>query len=156
MPPQNFKQGFLHLVFKDPLSYFVYTNLANMDKTKFTSVDEYIATFPEETQKLLEDIRKVIKQTAPKAEEVISYNMPGYKLNGMLVWFAGYKNHIGFYPSGSPMKVFADQLAIYKTSKGAIQFPIDKAIPKKLVKDIVKYRIAENAEKAALKTKATR
>lgn len=111
--------------------------------TKFRNHDEYIAVFPEETRELLEDIRKIIQQAAPDAEEVISYNMPAFKQKKVLVWYAGYKGHIGFYPSVSPIQVFAEELAKYKTSKGAIQFPLDKPIPKAIVKKIVKYRLEE-------------
>ncbi len=112
------------------------------------SVDEYISWFPEEDQKLLEKMRAVIKETAPDAEEVISYGMPGYKLNGQLVWFASFKNHIGFYPRGSSaINAFEKELAGYKTSKGAIQFPKDKPLPIALIKKIVKYRVKENLGK---------
>ena len=109
------------------------------------SVDEYISGFPEEDQKLLEQVRTAIKEVAPNAEEVISYMMPGYKLNGMLVWFAGFKNHIGVYPRGSSaIKAFEKELAKYKTSKGAIQFPKDKPLPIAFIKKMVKYRVKEN------------
>jgi len=118
---------------------------------KFKTVDEYFSVFPADTPKMLEQLRTTIKQVAPKAEEVISYNMPAFKQNGMLVYYAAYKNHIGFYPTSSPMKAFKKELAGYKTSKGAIQFPIDKTIPKTLVKNIVKFRAKENAEKTSLK-----
>ena len=120
---------------------------------KFTSVDEYISTFPLKTQVLLEELRSTIKEAAPKAEEVISYNMPAYKTKSVAVYFAGYKNHIGFYPTSSPMMVFAEELSKYKTSKGAVQFPIDKAIPKALVKKIVKYRLKQIEEKEKAKKK---
>ena len=117
-----------------------------MKKSK--SVDEYISGFPEETQELLEQIRVVIKETAPKAEEVISYSMPGYKLKGMLVWFAGFKNHVGFYPRGSSAIIaFKKELSVYKTSKGAVQFPLDKPLPIAIIKKMVKYRVAENMGK---------
>src|SRR5215467_39711 len=116
-------------------------------------IDEYIQQFPANVQATLQKLRAAIKKTAPKAEEVISYQMPAFKYHGMLVYFAGYKNHIGFYPTSSPMKVFRDRLTNYKTSKGAIQFPIDQAIPQTLVKDIVKFRIKENLEKENAKLK---
>ena len=114
---------------------------------KFNTVDEYISAFPPATQALLQQMRATIKKTAPKAEEVISYNMPGYKLQGMLVWFAGYKNHIGFYPKPSGLKAFEKELSGYKSSKGAVQFPIDEPLPLSLVTKIVKMRIKENTEK---------
>ena len=120
--------------------------------TTFKNTDEYIALFPADTREILERLRAAIKQSAPGAEEVISYNIPAFKLNGMLVWFAANKGHIGFYPTGSPIKAFKKELAGYKTSKGAIQFPIDKSIPLKLVKEIVKYRVKENAAKAKIKS----
>src|SRR3989344_1916914 len=118
---------------------------------KTISIDQHIAEFPKETQQLLELLRMTIRKAAPKAEEVISYNMPAFKYNGMLVWFAGYKNHIGFYPSSTPIVVFKDQLKKYKTSKGAIQFPLDKPLPLALITKIVKFRIKQNLEKAATK-----
>jgi uncharacterized protein YdhG (YjbR/CyaY superfamily) len=124
-----------------------------MQSKKFKTVEEYFSEFPQSTQDILQGLRKTIKDAAPQAEEVISYNMPAFKQNGMLVYYAAYKNHIGFYPTGSPMKVFKKELENYKTSKGAIQFPIEKAIPKTLVRDIVKFRVKENLEKAQLKTK---
>lgn len=120
---------------------------------KFKTIDEYHAAFPESTQVLLEEMRNIIKQAAPGAEESISYNMPAFKLKGVLVWYAGYKEHIGFYPSASPIVVFKEELSEYKTSKGAIQFPIGRPIPKALVKKIVKYRVAENEKKSDAKKK---
>lgn len=118
---------------------------------KTVSIDQHISEFPKETQQLLELLRMTILQAAPKAEEVISYNMPAFKYNGILVWFAGYKNHIGFYPSSTPIVVFKEQLKKYKTSKGAIQFPLDKPLPLALITKIVKYRIKQNLEKKAAK-----
>ncbi len=117
------------------------------------NIDEYIEQFPANVQAILQKLRTIIKKTAPAAEELISYQMPAFKYHGMLVYFAGYKNHIGFYPTSSPMKVFRDRLTNYKTSKGAIQFPINEAIPITLVKDIVKFRIKENLEKENAKLK---
>jgi len=120
---------------------------------RFSSVDEYISSFAGKTKLFLEDMRNVIRQAAPAAEEVISYNMPAFKQHGVLVYFAGYDKHIGFYPTGGPVQVFKEELAAYTTSKGAIQFPLDKNIPRTLVKKIVKYRIAEDTEKANAKKK---
>jgi uncharacterized protein YdhG (YjbR/CyaY superfamily) len=111
---------------------------------KPTNIDEYISGFPEETQKILEQLRATIKKTAPNAEEVISYAIPAFKLNGMLVWFAAYSNHIGFYPRGSGIEAFKKELSIYKSAKGSVQFPLDKAIPWALITKIVKFRVAEN------------
>jgi uncharacterized protein YdhG (YjbR/CyaY superfamily) len=117
------------------------------------NVDEYIEQFPSNVQAILQKLRATIRKAAPAAEETISYQMPAFKYHGMLVYFAGYQNHIGFYPTSSPIRVFKDRLTNYKTSKGAIQFPIDKAIPLTLVKDIVKFRIKENLEKENAKLK---
>ena len=123
-----------------------------MDKMKTAaSVEEYIATAEPKARKALRDIRKTIRAAAPKAEEVISYQMPGYKQNGMVVFFAGYKNHIGFYPTGSGIEKFKNEFAKYKWSKGAVQFPLEKPLPLALIKKIVKFKLKENEEKAVLK-----
>ncbi len=119
--------------------------------TKFASVEAYHAAFPEAVRERLDEIRAIIKQAAPKAEEILSYNMPAYRQHGVLVYYGGGKNHVGFYPTGSPIVAFKEVLTPYKTSKGAIQFPLDKPIPKKLVKDIVKFRMAEDEEHAKAK-----
>ena len=113
---------------------------------KFTSIDQYHATFPKETQLILQQLRKIIKEVAPKSEEVISYNIPTFKQNKNLVHYAAYKSHIGFYPTSKPLDVFKDELTKYKTSKGAIQFPIEKPLPIALIKKIVKYRMKADAE----------
>jgi uncharacterized protein YdhG (YjbR/CyaY superfamily) len=115
--------------------------------TKFTDTDSYIACFSESTQKKLQQLRVIIKKAAPKAEEVISYNMPAYKLSGILVYFAAYESHIGFYPTSLPIQVFKEELAGYKTSKGAIQFPIDKPLPSALIQRMVKFRIEQTRQK---------
>ncbi len=114
--------------------------------TKFNDADSYIALFAESTQKKLQQLRNTIKKAAPGAEEVISYNMPAYKLNSILVYFAGYENHIGFYPTSLPLQVFKEELTAYKTSKGAIQFPLDKALPSDLIKRIVQFRIKQTQQ----------
>ncbi len=121
--------------------------------TKFQTVDEYIATFPPKTKKFLKDMRSTIKQAAPRAEEAISYNMPAFKLHGMLVWYAGYKEHIGFYPKPAVIHAFKKDLAEYKLSKGAIQFPLDQPLPHDLIARIVKYRIKENEHAIMIKMK---
>ena len=121
-------------------------------KMEFKNIDAYIATFPKEVQVILEQVRTAIKSSAPKAEEAISYNMPAFKYHGMLVYFAGYKNHIGFYSLPSGHKTFEKELSIYKQGKGSVQFPIDKPMPLALIKKIVKFRVKENLEKAATKT----
>jgi uncharacterized protein YdhG (YjbR/CyaY superfamily) len=119
-------------------------------KTRFNSIDEYIATFPEHIRKLLQEMRAVIKAAAPEAQEKISYQMPTFFLQGNLVHFAAFKNHIGFYPAPSGIEAFARDLSQYKSSKGAVQFPIDKPIPYELVERIVRYRVDENNKKARM------
>lgn len=114
-----------------------------MESRKFKSIDEYHAFCADNLKPLLADLRETILKVSPDIIETISYNMPAFKLNGVLVYYAAYKNHIGFYPTANPIVVFKDELADYKTSKGAIQFSIDKKIPKALVRKIVKFRIAE-------------
>ena len=120
---------------------------------KFSSIDEYINAQNKDRQPVLQQFRKIIKAAAPKAEEVISYRMPAYKFHGMLVYFAGYKNHIGFYPAPSGIEAFKKELSIYDGAKGSIKFPIDKPLPLGLITKIVKFRVKENVEKAAKKQK---
>jgi len=120
-------------------------------KAIYNSVDEYIAAQPDSIRSLLVEIRQIIKQAAPAAIETISYGMPAYKINGILVYFAANKQHLGFYPTASPIVVFKDELLDYKTSKGAIQFPIKSGIPAPLVRQIVEYRIQEDEMKALAK-----
>ena len=127
-------------------------------KKKPESIDEYISAFPEHTQKLLQQMRAVIHKAVPKTEEVISYGMPAFKLHTVLVYFAGYKNHIGFYPTSSGIRLFKDQFADYKSSKGAVQFPLDKPLPVKLIKEITVFRakaIKAERKAAAKKTKTS-
>ena len=112
--------------------------------THHDSVESYIATFPVETQKQLEQIRTIIKQTVPEAEEKISYDMPAYKLNGMLVYFAGYAKHIGFYPGAACIIAFQERLTSYKISKGTVQFPLNRPLPQELIAEMVRYRAVEN------------
>jgi uncharacterized protein YdhG (YjbR/CyaY superfamily) len=119
----------------------------------YKNIDDYIASFPKDLQIILEQMRTIIRKAAPKAEEVISYAMPAFKLNSVLVYFAGYKNHIGFYPMPSAIIAFKKELSIYKSSKGAVQFPLDKPLPSALITKMVKYRIAENLQKAKAKKK---
>jgi uncharacterized protein YdhG (YjbR/CyaY superfamily) len=113
--------------------------------TKPMSVDEYIGSFPREMQRLLGELRKVIKAAAPESEEVISYSMPAYKQNGILVYFAGHKNHVGFYPTASGILNFRKEIEKYTWSKGAIQFPISQKLPLGLIRQIVKFRIMEDS-----------
>jgi uncharacterized protein YdhG (YjbR/CyaY superfamily) len=120
---------------------------------EFKNIDEYIADFPDTTREMLTQLRFTIKDAAPKAEEAISYGMPAFKLNGVLVYFAGYKNHIGFYPTGSGIAAFKEALADYKCSKGTAQFPLDRRLPLGLIKKIVKHRVKENLQKVKAKAK---
>ena len=115
-------------------------------KKNFASIDEYIGSFPYNVQTVLEQIRQVIKDAAPKAEEAISYNMPAFKLNGNLVWFGAFKNHIGFYPRESAIEEFKEKLSGYEVSKvqGTVKFPLDRPMPIDLIKEIVKFRVKEN------------
>lgn len=119
----------------------------NTSKKIFADIDEYISECPPNVQILLNQIRTAIKKAAPKATEVISYGMPAFKQNKVLVYFAAGKNHIGFYPTPKPIIVFSKELEGYKTSKGAIQFPLDKKIPLTLISKIIKYRVTEDLGK---------
>jgi len=121
--------------------------------TKFTTVDEYFAAFPAEAKTPLKQMRKIIQEAAPQAQELISYNMPAFKQDGALVYYAACKNHIGFYPTASGIKNFTKELAGFEKSKGAIRFPIDEPLPVTLIKKIVKFRVTENKARAALKAK---
>jgi uncharacterized protein YdhG (YjbR/CyaY superfamily) len=113
-------------------------------KAAFVTVDEYIALFPADMQKKLTELRATIRAAAPAAEEKISYLMPAFALKGPLVYFAAFKEHIGFFPTSSGVKAFEKELADYDISKGTIRFPLDKPLPLKLVRRIVKFRVAEN------------
>ncbi len=112
------------------------------------TIDDYILQFPEDIQSILTQIRQVIKEAAPEAEEKISYQMPTFYLYGNLVHFAAYKNHIGFYPAPSGIEAFKEELAIYKGGKGSIQFPIAKPMPFVLIRKIVAFRVEENKRKS--------
>lgn len=118
------------------------------NKTAINTIDEYILQFPEEIRAILQEIRQIIKDNAPNAQEKISYQMPTFYLYGNLVHFAAYNNHIGFYPTPSAIEVFKEDLALYKTSKGAVQFPVDRPIPLELIREIVKFRVIENKKRA--------
>ncbi|MCX6067325.1 MAG: DUF1801 domain-containing protein [Chloroflexi bacterium] len=115
------------------------------------SIDEYIANFPAEVQKKLEDLRAVIKAAAPEAQEKIGYQMPTFTLKGNLVHFAAYKNHIGFYPTPSGIQAYREELSVYESAKGSIRFPIDQPLPFELISKIVKFRVTENLQKAEIK-----
>jgi uncharacterized protein YdhG (YjbR/CyaY superfamily) len=120
------------------------------NKAVHASIDEYIGRFPPEIQEILEKIRATVKEAAPDAEETIKYDMPTFTLKGNLVYFAAFKNHIGFYP---PVEGFEEELAAYEVGKGAIRFPLDKPIPYDLISRIVTQRVYENTIKAAAKAK---
>ena len=122
-------------------------------KDSVNSVDMYISGFQKEIQIRLELIRATIKKAAPKAEEGFSYQMPAYTYKGKLAWFAGYKNHIGFYPMPDVLKEFKKEISVYKNAKGSVQFPLDKSLPVSLVSKIVKYRVKQNLEKEMAKKK---
>ena len=115
------------------------------------NIDAYISDFPEVVREQLETLRQAIKSAAPKSVEVISYGMPAFKQNKVLVYFAGYKNHIGFYPTGTGITAFEKEISKYKYSKGAVQFPIDAKLPLALIKRIVKFRVFQDKEAAKVK-----
>lgn len=124
-----------------------------MDTSKagFRSIDEYIASFPEDIQAILQALRATIRAAAPEAEERISYHMPTFALKGNLVHFAVLKHHIGFYPTSSGVLAFQDEVSKYEGTKGAIRFPIDQPLPMDLIGRIVRFRVAENLARAAAK-----
>ena len=124
-----------------------------VNKVKFESIDEYISQFSVEIQEILETLRNVIQESAPDAIEKISYQIPTFHLHGNLVHFAAYKNHIGFYPTSSGIAAFIHELSEYTSSKGAVQFPIDRPVPYELISKITKFRVAENIKKAEEKKK---
>ena len=112
--------------------------------SSLSTIDDHIASCPPEVRPKLEKLRRAIRSAAPAAEEAVAYRMPAFKLNGRpLVYFAAFKDHIGFFPTPSPIPVFKKELAEYKTSKGTIQFPLDRPIPFGLVREIVRFRVKE-------------
>ena len=114
----------------------------------YASIDEYIALFPKDIQKILQELRATIKAAAPDAKEKISYQMPTFDLYGNLVHFAAHKNHIGFYPTPSGIDAFKNELSVYEGAKGSVQFPLNKPLPLKLISKIVKFRVAEKRGKS--------
>jgi uncharacterized protein YdhG (YjbR/CyaY superfamily) len=122
-----------------------------MNKAK--DIDEYISGFPEDIQEILEKVRATISKAAPAAEEKISYGIPTFTLNGNLVHFAAFKNHVGFYPTSSGIEKFKKELSVFKGAKGSVQFPLNKPIPLNLITKIVKFRVSESSKKAETKTK---
>lgn len=122
-----------------------------MEQPKPENIDQYIANFPAATQKLLQQVRETIHLAVPDAKEVISYGMPAFKQKGILVYFAGYAKHIGFYPTGSGIEAFKDEFGDYKWSKGAVQFPIDQPMPLDLITRITKFKAERDLEKTPQK-----
>jgi uncharacterized protein YdhG (YjbR/CyaY superfamily) len=120
-------------------------------RIRYNDIDKYISSFPQKTQKLLKELRLTIKNAAPDAEETISYAIPTFFLNGNLVHFAGFKNHIGFYPAPSGIEAFKKELSPYKGAKGSVQFPVDRPLPIDLISKIVKFRVSENLGKSGRK-----
>jgi len=118
---------------------------------KVNSIDDYIKSFPPGIQKLLQQVRTSIQKAAPDAEETIKYAMPTFTLNGNLVHFAAFKNHIGLYPTPNGIEAFKKELSVYKGAKGSVQFPLDQPMPLELIGKIVKYRVTENMAKAKKK-----
>ena len=117
------------------------------------TIDDYIAGFPEEIRKKLEEMRMIVKKAAPGAEETINYGVPTLTLSGNLVHFGGFKNHIGFYPAPSGIEAFKKELSVYEGAKGSVKFPVDKPLPATLITKIVKFRLKENLKKAQQKSK---
>ena len=122
-----------------------------VEQEKLTNIDDYIAGFPKEIQGILEKVRKTIGSAAPGAQETIRYQIPTFTLNGNLVHFAAFKNHIGFYPTPTGIAKFKKQLSAYEGAKGSVQFPLSQPIPYALITRIVKFRVKENLERAAPK-----
>jgi uncharacterized protein YdhG (YjbR/CyaY superfamily) len=124
-----------------------------MEKQKagFTSIDEYIAAFPADVQERLRQMRAVIREAAPEAQEKISYQMPTFFLHGNLVHFAAFKNHIGFYPAPRGIEQFKDELAVYEGAKGSVRFPFDQPLPLDLVRRIVQFRVADQLQNTKAK-----
>ncbi|TDO73646.1 uncharacterized protein YdhG (YjbR/CyaY superfamily) [Flavobacterium chryseum] len=118
-----------------------------MDTKKPKNIDEYIGSFDNDVQEILEKVRDTIQKAAPEAKEKISYSMPAFEQNGIVVYFAAFKNHIGLYALPSGHEAFKEELSKYKTGKGSVQFPLDKPMPFDLITKIVKFRVKENREK---------
>jgi uncharacterized protein YdhG (YjbR/CyaY superfamily) len=125
------------------------------DRSRATSIDEYIAEFPAETQAVLQELRALIRASAPEATETISYAIPTFDLGGRhLVHFAGYERHVGFYPTGSGIAQFEDELKPYRRGKGSVQFPLGQPVPSDLIRRIVEFRVSECAGKEPWKGRA--
>lgn len=118
-----------------------------MNKITPKSIDDYIDRYPQKVQDLLKQMRRTIQKAAPQAREKISYRIPTYTLNGNLVHFGAFKGHVSFFPTSSGISAFEKELSAYKTSRGTVQFPIDKPLPLALVSRIVKFRVKESLGK---------
>lgn len=125
------------------------TQLSSMETTskKFATVDEYVSGTPEPGKTKLKELRSLIRKIVPEASEVISYSMPAFRMYGVLVWYAAYKNHIGFYPSSSGIEAFRTELSAYKWAKGSVQFPMNEPLPVKLITRMVTFRKKEDLQK---------
>lgn len=123
-----------------------------VNKNVPVTIDEYIAGFPKNVQEILEQVRATIKKAAPGAEEKINYGIPTFILNGNLVHFGGFQNHVGFYPTPLGTEAFEEELSVYKSGKGSVQFPLDQPMPLNLISRIVKFRVLQNSKKVKAKT----
>ena len=123
---------------------------------QFKTIDEYISMFPDDVRTILNQVRQTIRGAAPEAQETINYQMPTFTLNGNLVHFAAFKNHIGFYPTPTGIEAFKDELSAYKGAKGSVQFPLDQPMPLPLIRRIVEYRVKENSERKPGKKTSTK
>jgi uncharacterized protein YdhG (YjbR/CyaY superfamily) len=121
-------------------------------RRQFKTMDDYIDSLPADVQRILNELRRAIREAAPEAEETINYQIPTFTLNGNLVHFAAFENHIGFYPTPSGMQAFEKELSRYKRAKGSVQFPIDEPLPMPLIRRTVEYRVKENREKKVKKS----
>ncbi len=117
-------------------------------RVKFNNIDDYVASFPQETQLILEKLRLTIRKAAPDAKETINYGIPTFTLKGNLVHFAAFRNHVGFYPTPSGIEAFKKELTVYEGAKGSVKFPISELLPFDLVRKIVEFRVKENLQKA--------
>lgn len=120
-------------------------------RTEYRTIDEFIGQFPADVQKILQELRSVIREAAPGATEAISYGIPTFKLHGNLVHFSAYAHHIGFYPTSSGIEKFRESLSAYELSRGTVRFPIDKPLPYDLIREMVTFRVKENQAKAVAK-----
>ena len=128
----------------------------NESSRQVKTIDEYINMFPEDVQRILNELRQTIRDAAPEAKETINYQMPTFTLNGNLVHFAAFKNHIGFYPTPTGIEAFKEDLSVYKGAKGSVQFPIDQPLPLSLIRRIVEYRVKENSERKPKKKSSSK